>query len=116
MHWGNEGRSYPEPGAPRSGQPPSGSTAPPARDGGPWWSRLLSERGLGTVLAVVLVGAMLWLLIQLVAGAQSYQSTSIAEAARTNEKLSQLQLSHSEMAIQLDRIERMLLAQQGRPP
>lgn len=79
-------------------------------DGGPWYARLLTEKGLGTLLAVVLVAVMIIFGARLLADMQAYQSQALVEAARTNEKLEQLAISHAQMQIQMDRIEALLIA------
>jgi hypothetical protein len=68
----------------------------------------LNEKGLATVLALVLVLAMLWFGIRLVTDMRDFQTTMIAEAARTNERLSQLQADHLQLKAQMDRIERAM--------
>lgn len=65
-------------------------------------STLLTEKGLGALLAVILLLA-LW---QIVASQQAFQTTMAAEAVRTNEKLTQMQIDHAVLKGQLDRIER----------
>jgi hypothetical protein len=77
---------------------------------GPWWSRLLSERGLGTVLAIVLVAAMLWFGKTLLDDTRAFQQQMIIEAARTNEQLVQMQITHAQIQIQLERLEQLILA------
>jgi hypothetical protein len=84
-----------------------------ARQPDPLWSRLLSERGLGTMLAVVLVGALLYFGVRFISDAQAFQTSMVAESARTNEKLEQLQIAHAQQAIQIDRIEALLLSRSG---
>lgn len=76
----------------------------------PMWSRILSERGLGTLLAIVLVIAMLWFGVRIVSDAQAFQHQVVAESVRTNEKLEQMALDHLALKAQMDRIERQLLA------
>jgi hypothetical protein len=65
---------------------------------------LLSERGLGAILAIILLIA-LW---QVVASQQAFQTNMLAEAVRTNERLTQIQIDQGLLKVQLDRIERMM--------
>lgn len=80
----------------------------PRPAGGSWYARVLSERGLATLLAIVLVVAMLWFVGRLVTDSRDFQTAMIAETARTNEKLQQIQADHLLLKAQLDRIERSL--------
>ena len=84
-------------------------------NGGPWYARLLNERGLGTVMALVLVGALLWLMYSLVQDVRAFQQQMLLEAARTNEQLAQIQLGLLEIRLQMDRIERLLINELGGP-
>jgi hypothetical protein len=77
------------------------SSGPPDRSA---LGKILSERGLGTLLAIMLLFA-LW---QVIVGQQAFQTTMAAEAVRTNEKLSQMQIDHAVLKGQLDRMERAL--------
>lgn len=79
-------------------------------------STLLRERGLATVLSVILVLGLLAGGYLVIMDARAFQSAMLTEAARTNETLHQMQVAHLEFQLQLDRIERMLLEQQGRAP
>jgi hypothetical protein len=80
------------------------------RSGGPWWSRLLSERGLGTVLAVVLTLALLWFGVRVVNDMQTFQAQTVIQLTQTNEQLAQLEIAHARMQIQLERLEALILA------
>ena len=77
---------------------------------GPWWSRLLNERGLGTLLAVVLIIAMLWFGKTLLDDMRAFQTQMVMEAAKTNEQLLQLQVTHAHMQVQLERLEQLVVA------
>jgi len=50
----------------------------------------------------------LFALWQFVGSQQAFQSNMIAEAARTNEKLSQIQIDQTVIKGQLDRMERQM--------
>lgn len=98
---------------------------PPTRqprelNGRPWLAKVaggvLTEHGLGTLLSIVLVLALLWGGYTILTDARAFQSQMIAESVRTNEKLESLQLSHIEHKLALDRIERLLLAELGKTP
>lgn len=86
----------------------------------PWYAKLagnvLTERGLGTLISIVLIIALLWAGYTLLSDARAFQSQMIAEAVRTNEKLEQMTATHLEMKLTLDRIERSLLASTGKSP
>ena len=121
MHWGDEGKAHRDPdapGGPDAGGPP---TRPPPRHGddGPWYARIgagvLSERGLGALLSIILVVSILWGGAKLLADVSAFQGAMIAQTATMNERLAQLQADHLAMKIQMDRIERMLLAANGGP-
>lgn len=87
---------------------------------GPWFARMaggiLSERGLGTLISIVLVVAMIWFGIRIVNDFRDFQTQMIAESVRTNEKLEQLAVNHLEMKLAMDRLERLLLAKSGTTP
>lgn len=72
-------------------------------------ARILSERGVATLIALVLIAAFLFLGWRLVEDMKAFQQSMVVEAARTNEQLTQLQITHAEMTIKMDRIERLLL-------
>lgn len=73
-------------------------------------SGLLTERGLGAVISLVLVVGILWFGIKLVGDIGAFQQSMLVEAARTNEQLHQIQIDHAQLTAQMDRIERQLLA------
>lgn len=85
-------------------------------DRGPWYARILTERGLGTLISIVLIGAILWGGWTLINDSRAFQSQMIAESVRTNEKLEQLTLHHIEMKLTMERIERLMLANAGSKP
>jgi hypothetical protein len=77
---------------------------------GPWWSRLLNERGLATVLAIVLLVAMLWFGKTLLDDMRVFQQQMVVEAARTNDQLIQMQLTHAQIQAQLEQLEQLVRA------
>jgi hypothetical protein len=85
----------------------------PAPDGAPWYvklgSTILSERGLGTLLSIVFAVAILFGGYTLLNDMRAFQTQIIAEMARTNEKLVQIQ--H-----ELERIERLMVGAYGTQP
>jgi ABC-type protease/lipase transport system fused ATPase/permease subunit len=86
-----------------------------SQERGPWYSRVLNERGLATLLALVLVGAILWFMVALVQDVRSFQAQMLVEAARLNDQMQQVQISLLEIRMQMDRIERLLVNELGGP-
>ena len=76
----------------------------------PWWSRLLSERGLGTLLTIVLVGAMLWFGKVLLDDMRTFQNQMVVQASITNDQLIQMQVTHAAIQIKLERLEQLIVA------
>jgi hypothetical protein len=74
---------------------------------------VLSERGVATLISLILIGAFLWLGWQLVSDMKAFQQQMLLEAARTNEQLTQLQITHAQMSLKMDRIERLLIEKSG---
>ncbi len=71
---------------------------------------ILSERGLGALISIILIVAIVVLGSRLIDDVRAFQQSMLVEAARTNEQLTQIQIDHAELRIQMDRIERQLLA------
>jgi hypothetical protein len=83
-------------------------------EAGPWYARLaasiLTTQGLATLLALVLVGALLWFIYQFLDDARAFETTVTVQLAVVNERLDQI-------SEDLERIERIMVgAYSANPP